>query len=210
VIVLVPPLVGVKTPEDVIVPLLAVQLTVELKPPVPLMVAEQVDEAPLANRRDAGEQVTVTDVMVGGGFTVNVAVPNLVESCVLVAVIVALPEAGTEEGAVYKPELVIVPESADHVIAELYAPVPDTVAVHWLVWPVWTLVGAQDTLTDVMVGDTGVVLLPPPPPQPAMRDDRTAIKANRTNRLDVLPKLQLRTKPTIPASVRAVLARQVS
>jgi phage-related tail fiber protein len=32
--------------------------------------------------------------------------------------------------------------------------------VHWLVWPVWTLVGVQETLTEVMVGDTGGVLPP--------------------------------------------------
>jgi hypothetical protein len=37
------------------------------------------------------------------------------------------------------------------------------VAEHWLVWPVWTLVEVQETLTEVMVGDTGGVLLPPPP-----------------------------------------------
>jgi hypothetical protein len=40
-----------------------------------------------------------------------------------------------------------------------------TAAEHWLVWPVWTLVGVQETLTEVMVGDTGGALLPPPPPQ---------------------------------------------
>jgi hypothetical protein len=35
--------------------------------------------------------------------------------------------------------------------------------VHWLVWPVWTLVGVQETLTDVMVDDGGGGVLPPPP-----------------------------------------------
>jgi len=43
------------------------------------------------------------------------------------------------------------------------------VAEHWLVWPVWTLVGVQETLTEVMVGETGGVLPPPPPQAEAKR-----------------------------------------
>jgi hypothetical protein len=45
--------------------------------------------------------------------------PVLVESCIEVAVIVAEPEAGTVAGAVYNPELEIVPEFADQATAEL-------------------------------------------------------------------------------------------
>jgi hypothetical protein len=43
----------------------------------------------------------------------------LVESWVEVAVMVSEPEAGTAAGAVYSPELEIVPETADQVTAEL-------------------------------------------------------------------------------------------
>jgi hypothetical protein len=50
-----------------------------------------------------------------GGFTVTVAVPDFVGSCVEVAVMVALPELGTVAGAVYSPELEIVPVLADQV-----------------------------------------------------------------------------------------------
>jgi phage-related tail fiber protein len=58
-------------------------------------------------------------------------------------------------------------------------PVPDTVAVHWLVWPIWTLDGIQETLTEVMVGDTGGVLPPiPPPPQAATNSDKMQITMN--------------------------------
>ena len=68
---------------------------------------------------DAGEQTTVTEVIVDGTVTVIVAKPDLVESCVEVAVIVSDPEAGTDAGAVYSPELEIVPETADQVTVEL-------------------------------------------------------------------------------------------
>ena len=40
-------------------------------------------------------------------------------------------------------------------------PVPETTAEHWLVWPVCTLAGVQETLTDVMAGDVGKMKLPP-------------------------------------------------
>jgi hypothetical protein len=65
------------------------------------------------------EQDTVTDVIVGGADRVTVAEPDLVESWLEVAVIVADPAAGTATGAVYSPELVIVPEFAVQVTAEL-------------------------------------------------------------------------------------------
>jgi hypothetical protein len=68
---------------------------------------------------DGGEQITVTDVIVGGTVTVTVAEPDLVESCVEVAVTVSDPDAGTVAGAVYSPEFEIAPETADQVTAEL-------------------------------------------------------------------------------------------
>jgi hypothetical protein len=66
-----------------------------------------------------GLQETLTDVMLGGGATVTVAVPNLVESDVEVALTVSDPEVGMVAGAVYSPELEMVPETADQVTAEL-------------------------------------------------------------------------------------------
>lgn len=62
--------------------------------------------------------------------TVTFVVPDFVESCVEVALIVAEPEAGAADAAVYAPALVSVPESADQVTAELKLPVPATVAEH--------------------------------------------------------------------------------
>ncbi len=47
------------------------------------------------------------------------AVPIFVESCVDVALTVDAPEEGTVAGAVYSPELEIVPESAVQFTAEL-------------------------------------------------------------------------------------------
>lgn len=58
-----PTAVGVKTPADVIVPFVAVQVTAELKAPVPWTFAAQV--AVCAVVIDAGEAVTVTEVIVG-------------------------------------------------------------------------------------------------------------------------------------------------
>jgi hypothetical protein len=50
---------------------------------------------------------------------VNVVLPDLVASSEEVAVMVSDPEAGMLAGAVYSPELEIVPETADQVTAEL-------------------------------------------------------------------------------------------
>jgi hypothetical protein len=52
---------------------------------------------------------------------------------------------------------------------ELKLPVPATVAEHWLVWPICTLVGEQETVTDEIAGDW-VRFVRVPPPQPAMRN----------------------------------------
>ena len=50
---------------------------------------------------------------------VTLAEPDFVVSCVEVALMEADPETGTVAGAVYSPELEIVPESADQVTPEL-------------------------------------------------------------------------------------------
>ena len=125
-IVTVPAAVGVNTPEDVIVPSDAVQETAELYDPVPCTVAEQADVCVV--RIVAGEQIAATEVIVDGAVTVTVALPDLVESCVDVAVMVAVPAAV----GVRTPALLTVPMLAgltDHVTAELKLPVPLTVGV---------------------------------------------------------------------------------
>ena len=67
-----------------------------------------------------GVQATATEVIVeDDAATVTIAVPDFVESWVLVAVIVDLPDEGAVAGAVYSPELEIVPESTDQLTAEL-------------------------------------------------------------------------------------------
>jgi hypothetical protein len=113
VIVAVPEAVGVNTPEDVIVPPVAVQVTAELYAPVPCTVAEQVDVWIVS--MNAGEQTTETDVTVTGTVTVIVEEPDLVESSVDVAVTLAEPEAV----GVNMPEDVIVPPVADQVTPAL-------------------------------------------------------------------------------------------
>jgi len=69
-----------------------------------------------------GLQETATEVTVGeAACTLTIAVPDLVVSCVLVAVTVTLPAAA---GAAKRPPVLIVPPLADHVTAELKLPVP--------------------------------------------------------------------------------------
>jgi hypothetical protein len=64
-----------------------------------------------------GAHATCTEVTVEGGVcTVMAAVPDLVGSCVLVAVMVTIPAAA---GAVKAPLVFTVPPLADHVTAEL-------------------------------------------------------------------------------------------
>jgi hypothetical protein len=118
VITAVPVDVGVNTPEDVIVPSVAPQVTAELYDPVPCTVAVQMDVCVV--RMEAGEQLTETEVTVDGAVTVTVALPDLVESCVDVAVMVAVPVPEAE--AVNTPALLTVPMLVgltDHVTDEL-------------------------------------------------------------------------------------------
>jgi hypothetical protein len=116
VITAVPKFDGVNTPEDVMVPSVAPHVTAELYDPVPFTVAVQLDVCVV--RMDVGEQATETEVIVDGAVTVTVALPDLVESCVDVAVIVAVPVLE----AVNTPALLTVPMVVgltDHVTDEL-------------------------------------------------------------------------------------------
>jgi hypothetical protein len=98
-----------------------------------------------------GLHATCTDVM-EEDCTVSAAVPDLVGSCVLVAVTVAVP---TEAGAVKTPAALTVPLLADQATTELYVPVPFTVAVHCAVPLTATVTGVQAGETEVIVGDEG-------------------------------------------------------
>ena len=89
VIVAVPAADGVNTPEEEIEPPVAVQVTAEPKFPVPVTVAEHV--LVWAVVMEDGEHETLTDVIETGTVTVTVAKPDLVVSCVEVAVMVAVP-----------------------------------------------------------------------------------------------------------------------
>lgn len=82
-----------------------------------------------------GLQVRETAVMVGDAAALMaiLAVPCFVESAVEVAFTLSEPDVGTVDGAVYRPEPEMVPETADQVTLELYAPVPATEAEHWVV-----------------------------------------------------------------------------
>jgi hypothetical protein len=76
---------------------------------------------------ETGEQLTDTEVIVDGTVTATAADPDLVVSCVEVAVIVALPAPA----GVKTPELLTVPMLVgltDHVTDVLKLPVPVTVA----------------------------------------------------------------------------------
>jgi hypothetical protein len=78
---------------------------------------------------EVGEQTTVTAVIVDGTVTVTVVEPDLVESCVEVAVIIAVPASA----GVKTPELLTLPMVdglADQLTALLKLPVPVTVAAH--------------------------------------------------------------------------------
>jgi hypothetical protein len=102
---------------------------------------------------------------VGGGFdcTVTDAVPDLVVSCVLVAVTVTV---AAEAGAVNSPPALMVPPPVtDHVTAELKPPVPWTVAVHCEVALTVTVDGVQrgeteETVEAVVCGCAGLALSP--------------------------------------------------
>ncbi|HUV97601.1 MAG TPA: hypothetical protein VMV98_09045 [Acidobacteriaceae bacterium] len=106
---------AVNSPLESIVPPLAFHVTVELKLPVPCTVAVHCEVALVAIVD--GLHATPTEEIVGVvAFTVIVAVPDLVVSCVLVAVTVTDPD---EPGAVNNPLPLIVPPLAVHFTPEL-------------------------------------------------------------------------------------------
>lgn len=92
--------------------------------------------------------------------TVTVVLPETDVVCVLVAVTVAFPAV---LGAVSNPAALIVPALALHVTAELYDPVPVTLALHCEVAPGATVAGLQLTETAVTVAE-------PPDPDPPVVD----------------------------------------
>jgi hypothetical protein len=120
--------------------------------PVPLMVSACA-VAPAV--RVAGDR----DVTVGAGLpeeTVTVVEPDLVESCVEVAVIVAVPA----DVGVKTPEMLTLPMLVGliyHVTEELKLPVPVTVGVQVDVWVVSMEAGEQATVTEVIVEGTATV-----------------------------------------------------
>ncbi len=143
---------AVNNPLELMLPPLALQVTAELKLPVPCTVAVHCDVAFVLTV--VGLQLTATEVMVGATvwtWTLTGAVPDFVASWVLVAVTVTLP---AEAGAVKSPLELMLPPLALQVTAELKLPVPCTVAVHCDVPFVLTAVGLQLTATEVMVGAT--------------------------------------------------------
>jgi hypothetical protein len=84
--------------------------------------------------------------------------------------------------AVNSPDvaLMVPPLLALQVTVELKLPVPETVAVHWLVWPDVMAVGLQLEPTSVIVD---VVLPPPPLPPHATESNRQPTAArNPRNR----------------------------
>jgi len=116
VIVAVPDVVGVKTPDEVIAPSVAVQFTAELKAPVPCTAAEQVEVCVVSI--EAGEQATETEVIVTGMVTVTVAEPDFVVSSVDVAIMVAVPApVGKKTPAVLTVPMLV--GLTDHATVEL-------------------------------------------------------------------------------------------
>jgi len=109
---------------------------------------------------EAGLQVAVTPVTLPAVATVMVVEPLFVVSCVEVAVIVTCVVKGTFD-AVNSPApgVIAPPPLAVQETTELKLPVPETVAVHWLVWPETIAVGLQLAPTVKIV--EVVVLLPP-------------------------------------------------
>ena len=74
-------------------------------------------------------------------------------------------------------------------------PVPATVAEHWLVCPVWMEIGAQETVTDVMVADGGGVLPPPPLPPPPQPDRASKKPPKRRIEAANLPNFIVQDEP---------------
>ncbi len=144
---------AVNSPLESIVPPLAVHVAAELKLPVPCTVAVHCEVALVAIVD--GLHATPTEEIVGGvACTVIIAVPDLVVSCVLVAVTVTDP---AEPGAVNNPLPLIVPPLAVQVTAELKLPVPCTVALHCEDALGAIVEGLHATDTEEIVGGLGAI-----------------------------------------------------
>ena len=123
--------------------------------PVPDTVAAHVDVCPVA--MDAGDAETVIPVTVKEeDVTVMFAEPDMFvyPACAELAVHVAVPAPD----GVNTPAGVIVPPVASQVTAELYAPVPDTVAAQVAVCAVVMEAGVARTATLVTVTVGGVAV----------------------------------------------------
>lgn len=135
---------------------LTAQFTEELKLPVPPTTAKQESVCPRGTLSVLQE--ADTDVIVGGTDTVTWNEPDLVGSCVEVAVIVAVPDVP----GVKTPALLMVPapvgETA-HETALLKFPVPTTEALQVDVWEVSIADGLQLTDTLVIAVDAVMVIL---------------------------------------------------
>jgi len=134
-------------------------VTDELKLPVPVTDGVQVDVCVV--RMEVGEQTTETAAIVEGTVTVTVVEPDLVESCVEVAVIVAVPaSAGVKMPA--PPTAPMLVGLTDHVTDVLKLPVPVTVGVQVDVCVVRMEVGEQTTETAVIEEGAVTVTVAPP------------------------------------------------
>lgn len=139
---------GVNTPDCVMVPPVALQVTAELNAPVPFTFAVHCAVCPVLI--EEGLAVTVIPVTVGGALvTAMDADPEILvnPACVDVAVQVPVP---VPDG-VNTPDCVIVPPVAVQVTLLLYAPVPATVATHCAVCAVVIEAGVATTAIDVTV-----------------------------------------------------------
>jgi hypothetical protein len=139
---------------------LTLRSTVLVNAPVPVTVAVQL--AVCDTVMLVGLHVSVTPVMVGAAaVTAMFAEPEIFVNPVTAEVAVQVPVPAPD--GVNTPLDVIVPPVAVHFTAELYDPVPDTVAEHCDVCPVVIEAGDAATAIDVMVAvglDTAIVADP--------------------------------------------------
>jgi hypothetical protein len=148
---------AVRMPLEVMLPLLTDHVMAGEYPPVPLIVAWQVRLLPCAIV--VAGQLAVTLVTVSGA-SVNVTLELFVVSPTAVAVITAVPLAGSVVGAVYTPALEIVPAVVDHETDELYAPWPDTTALQLVVCVGDSELFAHEDFTpSTITGTTGAATL---------------------------------------------------
>ena len=139
---------GVKRPDCVIEPPVAVQVTALLYAPVPVTVATHCEVCPVLI--EAGAAATVILVTVGAVFvTVMAADPEMFVNPACVEFAVQLPVPMPE--GVNTPDCVMVPPVAVHITALLYPPVPATVATHCAVCPMLIEPGDTATVTEVTV-----------------------------------------------------------